>query len=130
MPIFFKSAIKKETASGELRIRQEQRTSHNRHIRAMACLLLLCPMLASCAGDSPALSLGLGTGGVGLGLHSGYRDHDGYPYAGMYAGRRHSGVHVGVPLSGSSASPDGRIVGYEPAKPDAEQEAAPADEAL
>lgn len=131
MSVFFASVLKEGISSGELRSGSKKRTGFTRHFRATALLFLFCPLLASCAADSPALSLGVGTGGVGLGLHSGYRDHDGYPYAGMYAGRRHSGVHVGVPMSSGSSrsgSPDGRIVGYEPAKPAAEENAVPADD--
>lgn len=57
--------------------------------------------LGGCSGHSPAVSLGFGTHGAGIGFHSGGHDA---PYMGGFYSPHHSGVHVGVPIAPGNAA--------------------------
>lgn len=86
------------------------RRSANSFFLQTVRLLLLLPLLAAptaCSAHDPAVSVGVGTHGAGVGVHT---NGPAAPYGGLgfgssFSGRSYGGVLFGLPLSTEPGSP-------------------------
>ncbi len=91
--------------------RAKEHLQYSFALAALLCLCLLCPGLVSCAGHSPAVAVGFGSHGLGIGLHEG-GGWGGMGFSGgFWSGGSYGGLYVAPGYRGySEGALDGRIV--------------------
>lgn len=87
-----------------------------RSLASGLCILFLAGSFSCCPHD-PAVAVGVGSRGAGVGMHSGGAPYGGVHFGSSFSGSPHGGVVLGLPLRHTS-----KEAPLPPAQPDTPQD--------